>query len=62
MIRRRRLSIRWTDKGCTLVLALRTPSGQYAGERLVPIPPNPADDLSTASGTEAPAPPPGRLH
>lgn len=40
-MKRTSTTVRRTDKGAALIVTLRTPSGQHAGERRVAIKPDP---------------------
>ena len=65
MTRRRRISVRWTDKGATLVYHLRSPSGLYAGERLLVLRPGRAEETALPADADSAAlstPPAHRLH
>lgn len=53
-MKRTSTTVRRTDKGAALIVTLRTPSGQHAGERRVAIEPVGADAPVPANGPKPP--------
>ncbi len=53
-MKRTRTTVRRTDKGAALIVTLRTPSGQHAGERRLEVEPVSADTPAPANGPKPP--------